>query len=287
MSGVASGVVSSAVAGVEDGAASELNITLVQTDISWLAPAQNLARLSELLAVYNHSDDNGCNTDLIVLPETFATGFAFDQPGVGEADNGPIVNWLQQTAQATGAVVVGSVAVHQGDKNANRLYWVKPDGEVLHYDKRHLFRMGGEHHHVVAGDKRQVFDIKGVRFLPLVCYDLRFPVWSRNKNDYDVLLNIANWPGARRRIWDVLLQARAMENQCYVVAVNRVGDDGKGVAHSGGSAVYDFKGDTLAIAADNQSEIINISVDITALNAFKQQFPAYLDGDDFELLGRT
>lgn len=261
-----------------------LNVTLVQMDISWLQPENNFAKITELLSDISNSNDNaGFNPDLIILPETFATGFAFDQPNVGEPENGPILAWLKHTAAAKNVVMVGSVAVQQGDKNANRLYWVTPEGEVSFYDKRHLFRMGNEHHHVVAGENRAVFEIKGVRFLPLVCYDLRFPVWSRNRNDYDVLLNVANWPGARRRIWDTLLQARAMENQCYVLAVNRVGDDGKGVGHSGGTAAYDFTGEPLATAPDNQTKVVNTQLDLTALKAFKQQFPAYLDGDEFTL----
>ncbi len=257
---------------------SGLNITLVQTDISWLEPQQNLTRLGELLSDVTDSD-------LIVLPETFATGFAFDQPNVGEAENGPILAWMKQTAAKTGAVLVGSVAVNaeDGGKNANRLYWVTPTGEVSCYDKRHLFRMGDEHHHVVAGAKREVFSLKGVRFLPNVCYDLRFPVWSRNQNDYDVMLNVANWPAVRRRIWDTLLQARAIENQCFVVAVNRVGDDGKGVAHSGGTAAYGFTGETLAAATDDQTQLLHVTLDVAALAQFKQQFPAHLDSDDFEL----
>ncbi|MFT5163649.1 MAG: omega-amidase [Alteromonadaceae bacterium] len=256
---------------------SGINITLVQTDIHWLEPQKNFDQLSALLVTAGP-------TDMIILPETFASGFAFEQPGVGEPTDGPALNWLKQTAKEKNAVMVGSVAVHQNDKNANRLYWVTPQGEVLHYDKRHLFRMGDEHHYVVAGQKREIFSIKGIRFLTNICYDLRFPVWSRNKNDYDVLLNIANWPGVRRRIWDTLLQARAIENQCYVVAVNRVGQDGKGVDYSGGTGVYDFKGEPLVLAADHQTQLVEFRLALDALNTFKQQFPAHLDGDEFELI---
>ena len=144
--------------------------------------------------------------------------------------------------------------------------------------------MGNEHHHVVAGAERKVFNINGFRILPMVCYDLRFPVWTRNKNDYDVIVNVANWPGVRRKPWDTLLQARAIENQCYVLAVNRVGDDGKGVGHSGGSAIYDFKGDTLALAQDDQPDVLQYTIELEALNQFKDNFPAYLDGDQFALV---
>lgn len=255
---------------------SGVTITLIQTDITWLAPEQSLEKLTQLLA---HVSD----TDLILLPETFATGFAFDQPNVGEDGDGQILAWLKQTARDKNAVVVGSVAVNSGDKNVNRLYWVTPQGGVQHYDKRHLFRMGNEHNHVVAGEQREIFTLKGVRFLATVCYDLRFPVWSRNKNDYDVLLNIANWPAVRRRIWDTLLPARAIENQCYVVAVNRIGEDGKGSAHSGGTGIYDFNGQLIAHAKDNQTQVLQVTLDLTALVDFKQKFPAYLDGDEFDL----
>jgi omega-amidase len=262
---------------------SGLTVTLVQTNIDWLAPQKNFAQLTQLLS-------DVADTDLIVLPETFATGFAFEQLAVKNNDDDElassteILSWLKQTARDKNAVIVGSVAVKLGDKNANRLYWVTPQGGVSYYDKRHLFRMGNEHNYVVAGKQREIFTVKGVRFLATVCYDLRFPVWSRNKNDYDVLLNIANWPALRRRIWDTLLPARAIENQCYVVAVNRVGLDGKSVAHSGGTAFYDFKGDLLAKAEDDQSQLLQLTLDMDALNKFKTGFPAYLDGDEFELV---
>jgi len=256
---------------------SSLTVALFQTRIHWMDVAANLKALSAQI------EQTAQGVDLIVLPETFATGFAFDQAGVGEVEQGPIYQWMMQTAKQSGAVVVGSVAVNCEDKNANRMYWVWPDGKTCHYDKRHLFRMGNEHQHVVAGEHREVFEVNGFRILPLVCYDLRFPVWSRNTNDYDLMINVANWPGARRRIWDTLLQARAMENQSYVIGVNRVGDDGKGTGHSGGTAIYDFKGDTLLAAKDNEPDVLRYTLQLDALNQFKTNFPAYLDGDQFEL----
>lgn len=254
-----------------------LTVALIQTDIAWLAPQQNMQHLQQVLTEQVDS------ADLIVLPETFATGFAFDQPDVGEVEQGPIFTWLQAMAKTTNAVVVGSVAVNCQGKNANRMYWVRPDGSFEYYDKRHLFRMGNEHHHVVAGNQRKVFEIKGFKLLPLVCYDLRFPVWSRNQDDYDVMVNVANWPGVRRKPWDILLQARAIENQCYVLAVNRVGEDGKGVGHSGGTAIYDYKGDTLLAASDNQADILQYTLKLDELNRFKKNFPAHLDSDEFSI----
>lgn len=256
---------------------SSLNIALVQTDIAWLNPQSNFNRLESLFESVEHSD-------LIVLPETFSTGFAFEIEGVAESSEGPALHWLKHIAAQKNTVVTGSVAVVQGDKRVNRLYWVTPQGEVAFYDKRHLFRMGNEHEYVIAGNKRQVFEVKGFRILPLICYDLRFPVWSRNKNDYDAILCVANWPAARRGVWDLLLQARAIENQCFVMAVNRVGDDGRGAAHSGGTAVYDFKGQAISKAQDDKTEVIMTTLVLDQLNTFKQQFPAYLDSDDFEIL---
>ena len=255
---------------------SSLTIALIQTDIHWLSTEQNLSALDSKIT------DAG-QVDLIVLPETFATGFAFDSGKIGEPEGGPILQWMLQKAAQTGAVIAGSVAVKVDDKLANRLYWVSPNGDVDFYDKRHLFRMGNEQEFVVAGQQRRVFELKGLRILPNVCYDLRFPVWSRNRNDYDVMLNVANWPAARRHPWDTLLKARAMENQCYVIANNRIGEDGKGVAHSGGTVAVDFKGEVMAAAADNCAEIITCELSLDALQQFKTQFPAYLDGDAFSL----
>lgn len=255
---------------------STLTVTTVQTNIEWLNIAANLAALDDKLAPL-------AQTDLILLPETFATGFAINLDCEVGADGGQILSWLKQTAKQKGAVVAGSALVaHQG-KKANRFYWVWPNGDVAFYDKRHLFRLGNEGDHVVAGTERQIFTINGVRILPIVCYDLRFPVWSRSRNDYDVLVNVANWPAARRDIWDTLLMARAIENQSYVIGINRIGDDGNGVAHSGGTAVYDFVGKPLYRAPDNNEALNTITIDIEQLNAFKAGFPAYLDADDFQI----
>jgi predicted amidohydrolase len=256
---------------------STLNITTVQTDIKWLNVTDNLKSLEAKLK-------NIKNSDLILLPETFATGFAINLDIAESAINGPIISWLIQQANKLNTVIAGSVLVSQSNKKVNRFYWVWPDGSVKHYDKRHLFRLGNEGDHVIAGQKREVFDIKGVKILPLVCYDLRFPVWSRSKNDYDVMVNVANWPAARRNIWDTLLQARAMENQSYVIGINRVGDDGNGTGHSGGTAIYDFTGDALFKANDNEPNICTTMIDIAKLKEFKKAFPAHLDADEFEII---
>jgi len=255
---------------------STLTLTLVQSELHWLDKDANLAMFDKKLAEIT------ANPDLILLPETFATGFAINLD-CAEPENGKVLTWLKTQAHKHNAVIAGSVLVAQGDKKANRFYWVTPKGEVNYYDKRHLFRLGSEGDYVVAGQARKTFEINGFKLLPQVCYDLRFPVFQRNNNDYDVMINVANWPAVRRHIWDTLLMARAMENLCYVVAVNRVGDDGNGVAHSGGTAVYDFKGDTLAKAKDNTQELLTVTLEKAPLEDFKTAFPAYLDADPFTL----
>ena len=255
---------------------STLTLTLVQSELHWLDKDANLAMFDKKLAEIT------ANPDLILLPETFATGFAINLD-CAEPENGKVLTWLKTQAHKHNAVIAGSVLVAQGDKKANRFYWVTPKGEVNYYDKRHLFRLGREGDYVVAGQARKTFEINGFKLLPQVCYDLRFPVFQRNNNDYDVMINVANWPAVRRHIWDTLLMARAMENLCYVVAVNRVGDDGNGVAHNGGTAVFDFKGDTLAKAKDNTQELLTLTLDKAPLEDFKTAFPAYLDADPFTL----
>ncbi|MGJ8662520.1 MAG: amidohydrolase [Marinicella sp.] len=265
--------------------ASTLKIAAVQYDIQWLNKSANLTTLEALFADFFR--DNQA-VDLLLLPETFSTGFCLDDREIREsADGGADLAWLKQMAAQYNCVVAGTVFVAEisegGDKKANRFYWVSPDGTVEYYDKRHLFRLGNEGDYVVQGKERKVFEIKGIRILPQVCYDLRFPVWSRNRQDYDLLVNVANWPAVRRSVWDTLLKARAMENQAYVVGVNRVGADGLGVSHSGGTCAIDYVGESLVLAEDDNQQMIYVELDIAALNKFKQDFPAYLDADDFEI----
>lgn len=255
---------------------STLIIASIQTSLIWLDKAANLAAFDEKIADIDNA------VDLILLPETFATGFAINLD-CAESGNGKVLDWMVATAKSTNAVIAGSVLVQQGDKKANRFYWAWPNGEVKYYDKRHLFCLGKEGEFVKAGARREVFTLNGFRILPQVCYDLRFPVFQRSRNDYDMMINVANWPAARRKVWDTLLMARAMENQCYVIGVNRIGDDGNGVAHNGGTAVYDFKGDALAKAADDKVDILITTIDKEPLKQFKQSFPAHLDADGFSL----
>lgn len=253
-----------------------ITVALVQFDISWLTPELNIQKIDDLL--------ENVNADLICLPETFATGFAFEL-AIAETEPGRCLQFMVELAKRKQAVVAGSVAVHSNQgKKANRLYWVKPNGDVQFYDKHHLFRMGDEQQHVNPGQQRVIVEINGVRVLLAVCYDLRFPVWARNQNDYDVYLNVANWPAARRKHWQTLLAARAIENQCYAIGVNRIGVDGRGTAHNGGTTVYDFSGDVIAQANDLQTQVVCCELNIAALHDYRQRFPAHLDRDPFQLL---
>ena len=202
---------------------------------------------------------------------------------LAEPEHGPTSKWLQARAKDLDAVVTGSVIVRAADgSHRNRLLWARPDGEVLHYDKRHLFRMAGEHEHFTPGERQVQFEVKGWRVRPLICYDLRFPVWSCDPHDTDLLLYTASWPGARRLHWNRLLPARAIENLCYVAAVNRVGTDGKGMVYTGDSHVFDFQGESL-LSAGEADGVFQVCLTAGELAAYRERFPAYLDADTFDL----
>jgi predicted amidohydrolase len=254
----------------------DLNIALIQTELAWHDREANLARFEYLL-------DQASNADLVILPEMFTTGFSMDSEALAEPENGPSSHWMLAQARRLQAVITGSVIVQAADGSyRNRLLWARPDGELAHYDKRHLFRMAGEHEHYSAGQERTIFELKGWRIRPLICYDLRFPVWSRAEQDTDLLIYTANWPGARRQHWNRLLPARAIENLCYVAAVNRIGDDGKGLAYTGDSQVLDYQGEGLlsVAAADG---VFHATLSATDLHAYRTRFPAHLDADDFDI----
>lgn len=261
---------------------SSLNVTLVQTDLVWHDPAANRRRLQERFAAL------AGKTDLVVLPEMFTTGFTMEAEAVAEPADGPTVAWMREQAASLGAVITGSIATQQGDRYFNRLVWMRPDGSHESYDKRHLFRMAHEQDHYAAGSRRVVVEIKGWKVLPLVCYDLRFPVWSRNKiggdGAYDVLLYVANWPERRRYAWQTLLKARAIENLSYCIAVNRVGKDGTGVNYTGDSAAIDYLGQPMTPPSE-QELVETVTLDKAALDGFRAKFPAHLDADDFQLRG--
>jgi len=260
---------------------STIKVAAVQYDIHWLEQQRNFKGLESIIAKYF---DENTPVDLLLLPETFSTGFCINKKDIQEPKNGgSALLWLKQMAKQYNCVIAGTVLVSHDDKKVNRFYWVFADGSVEHYDKRHLFRLGNEQEYVAQGACRKIITINGIKILPLVCYDLRFPVWSRNRQDYDLLINVANWPAARRHVWDTLLKARAMENQAFVIGVNRIGDDGQNTPHSGGTAIYDFCGETIIAATDNQQQIITAELDFGKLELFKGKFPAFLDSDEFEL----
>jgi predicted amidohydrolase len=225
----------------------------------------------------------GQKTDIIILPEMFTTGFTMEAKDLAEHLNMTTFKWMRQIAEQTGAVVMGSYIVQDSGHYFNRLLWMQPDGEFAYYDKRHLFRMANEQETYTAGFTKIIQTWKGWRIMPLICYDLRFPVWSRNVNfAYDALIYIANWPQVRIGAWKTLLKARAVENLAYCIGVNRVGTDGKGLEYSGDSAVIDFKGNTLFEEA-NKELIQTISLNKAELSDFRQKFPADLDADTFEI----
>jgi predicted amidohydrolase len=254
----------------------DLHLALIQTTLAWHDPEANRSHFEKLL-------EQARGADLVILPEMFTTGFSMESEHLAEAEEGPTSVWLREQAARFDTVVTGSVIVRDASGfHRNRLLWARPDGELLHYDKRHLFRMAGEHKHYTPGERQVTFELKGWRVRPLICYDLRFPVWSRDPHDTDLLLYTANWPAARRLHWNRLLPARAIENLCYVAAVNRVGIDGKGHPYSGDSQVLDFQGEALLEAGDRDG-VLRVSLKAADLAAYRERFPAYRDADTFTL----
>ena len=251
-----------------------MKITLLQTDISWADPEKNIGRAEELMAECEGSD-------LYVLPEMWATGFATKPEGIAEEERtSRALAWMRHTAVRKRCAISGSLAVRlQDGAYRNRHYFVAPD-KVSFYDKRHLFSHGHEDEHYTRGSHAVIAEWKGWRFLLQTCYDLRFPVWSRNRGDYDTVLYVANWPTPRVEAWKALLRARAIENQCYVAGVNRVGTD-PSCEYCGGSAIISPYGQTLADCEDGKECVAEAEIDMQALEAFRQKFPVLNDADGF------
>jgi predicted amidohydrolase len=252
-----------------------LNISVLQQPLAWMDGDANLAHFDGLLA-------KARGRDLIILPEMFTTGFAM-AAAEQSLPQERVAQWLQQWAAATGAMVGGSAAVSTPDGAVNRFMLADPKGRLHIYDKRHLFRMADEHHYYQAGRKRLVVEWRGWRILPQVCYDLRFPVWSRNRQDYDLALYVANWPARRARHWQTLLAARAIENQVYVAGCNRVGVDGNGLDYSGDSMILDPLGQVLVQGQPHQAQCLEAELSLESLHDYRESFPAWLDADDFDL----
>ena len=253
----------------------DLKVSLIQTQLSWERPEQNRQHFAKLLAEMPSS------SDLAILPEMFTTGFSMNALANAERPGGDTEHWLQELAARRDCALTGSIAVHADNGVYNRMLFVTPDG-VTYYDKRHLFRMAGEHKRYLPGEERIIVHWRDWRILLQVCYDLRFPVFSRNREDYDLALYVANWPAPRRQHWRQLLLARAIENLACVVGVNRIGSDARGL---------DYSGDSLAIAADgvilhdmtNESGAARIVLSSAALQSYREGFPCQLDADSFQL----
>ena len=255
---------------------SRLRLALVQTAPHWHDAEGNRRLFGQALESIAEP------VDLVVLPEMFSTGFTMSSREVAETMAGDTVAWLREQAARHGVTVAGSIVVDDGSY-FNRLVWMPPHGCESVYDKRHLFRMAGEHEHYTAGSQRVVVTIGPWRVCLCVCYDLRFPVWLRSRNDYDVLLCVANWPAARQSAWSTLLRARAVENLCYSVGVNRVGTDGNDVEYRGGSTVCDWNG-TAIVEAHDSPGVLLASLEFDALEAHRRRFPAWRDADEFEVV---
>lgn len=251
-----------------------MKITLLQTDIIWGQPEANIQHVEQLL-------EGVGECDLIVLPEMFTTGFDTNPDTVAD-DQGITLKWMRKTVRERNCALAGSVATKAGDNYFNRMYFVSPDLLLASYDKHHLFTYGNEQKAFTPGQRRVVVPYRGARILLQVCYDLRFPVFSRNRGDYDLALYVANWPQGRQNVWETLLSARAIENQCYVVGVNRVGEDING-KYNGGSKLVDLFGETIVRAEDGKECAVTGEIDLERLKAFRKEFPVLEDADKFQL----
>lgn len=258
-----------------------IKVALVQAELTWENPEANLTHFEHLLSSVD-------DVDLIVLPEMFTSGFTMNAEKVAQTPNDKAVQWLQQKAKEKKAFLTTSLAIKENEKFYNRLFWVDPNGNLTTYNKRHLFRMADEHLTYSMGNERVITQINDFRFCPLVCYDLRFPVWSRNFENgvapvYDCLIFVANWPAARSDAWISLLKARAIENQCYVIGVNRVGKDGKQISYDGNSAVFDPKGKKIDTTPIGVEAVSYAELNLKSLNDFRTKFPVHLDADKFQI----
>ncbi len=255
-----------------------MKISIVQTDIHWENKQANLRNLREVLQTLRGT------TDVAVLPEMFSTGFSMNTQALAEPANGETITCLKAYAAESGIALAGSYIAHAGGQCYNRAFFLTPEGGEHYYDKRHLFRMGCENDHFAAGNEKAIFAYKGFNIRLLVCYDLRFPVWSRNvHNEYDLLIYVANWPDVRRSVWDTLLRARALENECYVCGVNRVGTDNAGLRYNGGSVICSPRAEALASLPDGQAATATAELDLPALQQFRKKFPAWADADEFSI----
>ena len=260
---------------------STLTITTIQANLIWEDKAANLQMLEQKITGIEEK------TEIVVLPEMFNTGFSMRPEALAETMEGETVEWMKRVSRENGIVLTGSVMIEEAGNYYNRLIWMLPNEQNGHYDKRHLFAFGEEHKHYSAGNKRLIASVKRWKINLQVCYDLRFPVWARQKNseagaEYDVLMYVANWPERRSHAWKTLLCARAIENQCYVVGVNRVGNDGNNIYHSGNSLVIDPLGQVLYHMADEE-DVNTITLQKEMLEDVRNKFPFWKDADTFNI----
>jgi len=251
-----------------------LKITIIQPDIIWENPKANLDKYLEWIKNIEF-------TDVIILPEMFTTGFSMQPEKLKEKMNGISVQWMKKVAFEKNAVVVVSLIIEEDNQIFNRALWVFPDGEIEKYDKRHLYTMGQEHLHYSPGNKKLIVEFKGWKFCPQICYDLRFPVFLRNQENYDVLFYVANWPSPRHHVWKNLLIARAVENQSYCFGINRVGTDGTGLKYLGDSAMVSPKG--FADFLGEKESIKTFEISYSKLHNFRKSFPLLDDRDEFQI----
>lgn len=254
-----------------------LNVAIVQSPIVWEDIDANLTAFSRMF------DRIEGPVDVLLLPELFTTGFTMRSRELAETMDGRTVDWMAETAAKFRCDLAGSLIIREGERYFNRLVWMHDNGTCRFYDKRHLFRMSGEDDHYSRGKDHVIVESRGFRFRPLICYDLRFPVWSRNKADYDVLIYLANWPAPRREVWLALLKARAIENQAYVIGVNRVGRDGMDIDYAGDSMILDPRGRCILQFESNSAGIQQCRLSLEDLHAFREKFPAWKDADGFTL----
>ncbi|HOP03320.1 MAG TPA: amidohydrolase [Tenuifilaceae bacterium] len=254
-----------------------LNIVIIQADLHWEDKQKNFEKFSGFLSNVKP------NQDIVLLPEMFTTGFSMNPKHLAENADGKTLKWMQQAAKLNGFAIGGSIIIEENDNFYNRFFFVTPQGEIHQYDKRHLFRMGNENQIYTNGSERVIVEYCGWRIMLNICYDLRFPVWSRNTGDYDLLVNVANFPGSRRIVWNTLLSARAIENQCYVAAANRIGTDGMNISYTGDSQILNARGQVISQAPQNEETAIYATLSMDELKEFREKFPVLLDVDSFTI----
>jgi len=260
----------------------DLRLTLVQTNLFWEARPENLDHCSYLLGRISEQ------TDLVLLPETFNTGFSINPSTCAEPMNGPSMQFLGKKANEMNVVIMATLLISEDGACYNRLVCMHPDGRFQAYDKRHLFRLSEEYRIFRGGHQKLIMEVKGWKISPIICYDLRFPVWSKNtwhdgQYSYDLLVCLANWPASRAHVWKTLLMARAMENQAYVAGVNRIGCDGYGTGHTGDTTAIDAKGNVLFLAPENKETVHTVTLSAQELSLFRDSFTVGMDWDHFSI----